>query len=171
MKTSELTIELNARLQPSDRNHHYGIPLKKHLEEIDFGSIVAAGTFRSSNGETESCDIAIETQKNTIQCRDKLIEFLNEIGIPKGSKIIWNYGRNEIEVGSKEGLALYMKPTDLSREILQKYNFNELMIEIGKLIEGIGRILSYWTSLQEIAFYLYGNSFEEMKMKITSFLN
>jgi hypothetical protein len=126
MKFSELTIQLNDRLQPKDRHKYFGIPIKNRLEEIGFGSIVAAGTLTLKNGEIEYCDIAIETNQNALECRDKLIEILNEIGTPKGSKIFWNECLEEIDVGSKEGLVLYLNRRELSREISQQYSLNEV---------------------------------------------
>jgi hypothetical protein len=86
MKYSELIIQLNARLLPKNRHQYFGIPIKNRLEEIGFGSIIAAGTLKSNNGEIEYCDIAVETNQNVLERRDKLIEILNEIGTPKGSK-------------------------------------------------------------------------------------
>jgi hypothetical protein len=171
MEISELTIQLNARLRPKDRHHYFGIPIKNRFEKIGFGSIIAAGTLTSKNGEIEYCDIAIETNQNALECRDKLIKILNEIGTPKGSKIFWNECREEIDVGSKEGLVLYLNGTDLSNEIYLKYSLNEVWREVDLLLQGIGRIMSYWSSQNEVALYLYGNSFEEMKKKITPFIN
>jgi hypothetical protein len=171
MESSELTIQLNARLLPKDRHQIFGIPIKNRLEEINFGSIIAAGTLRSEDGEIEYCDIAIETNQNVLECRDKLIEIFNEIGTPKGSKIFWNECLEETDVGSKEDLALYLNGTDLSNEIYLEYSLNEACREIDQLIQDVRRIMSSWSSPIEVAFYLYGNSFEEMKKKITPFIN
>jgi hypothetical protein len=94
-----------------------------------------------------------------------------KLELQKAQKIFWNECLEEFDIGSKEGLALYLNGTDLSNEIYVEYRLNEVWEEVDQFIQGVGRIMSTWSSPTEVAFYLYGDSFEEMKKKITPFIN
>ena len=59
---------------------------------------------------------------------------------------------------------------ELPEATYQSCDSNFVYGELDRLLEGEGRVLSYWQGPTETAFYMYGNSFEEMKRSIAGFL-
>ena len=67
------------------------------------------------------------------------------------------------EFGLWEGLAIYLNGTDLDPEVYANNDVNELIEQLQKAAEGIGRFDSYWQGGEETALYFYGESFAGMK--------
>ncbi|HWV09054.1 MAG TPA: hypothetical protein VN156_05900, partial [Pseudomonas sp.] len=70
-----------------------------------------------------------------------------------------------------EGLAIYLNGTDLEKTVYEECDSNVVYSELDRLTEGNGRVYSYWQGPTETAFYLYGNSFTEMKHLITELVD
>jgi len=51
----ELTVELNARLQPIHRGEMFEEPLENVLIQANAGEVLGGGTFMSATGEIEKC--------------------------------------------------------------------------------------------------------------------
>ena len=82
----ELTVELNAKLQPIHRGEMFEEPLENVLIQANVGEVLGGGTFMSATGEIEKCDITLEVKDDWIA---KVFAYLQRIKIiPKGSKII-----------------------------------------------------------------------------------
>ena len=140
------TLQLNAKLQPYDR-HDLEDLIEEFLSEGNLGATSGGGTMMDKNGEVEYCDIELEL--NSPEAVKELLHKLEEIGIPKGSKL---YGEDfSQEVGTAEGLAIYINGTDLPEEVYQNCDINEVYKNI------------------EEYFYING-SFAEAKEKIKNFV-
>lgn len=75
----------------------------------------------SKEGEIEYCDIEIELN-DTPNIVERLLQKLEEIGVPKGSKL---YNEDcSYEVGSLEGLGLYINGTDLPEQVYETCDIN-----------------------------------------------
>ena len=168
---SEMVIvELNARLQPIHRGEFFGDPLDIKLKEEELGEVSGGGSMVEASGEIEYCDLELslfETSDGTI---GKLVSLLESLGVPKGSKLSIAGSDVEREIGKAEGIAVYLNGTDLPEATYQTCDSNVVYSELDQLLEGKGRVMSYWEGPTETAFYMYGNSFEEMKQSIAGFL-
>lgn len=162
-----LTLHLNARFQPKHR-----FELEDALDEIfqenKAGEITGGGTSLKENGEIDSCDIEIDFSGGE-KGLEWLVNLLNTIGIPKGSALLGI--EPPIEVGTLEGLALYLNGTDLAEEIYKNCDINYAIEQLEQSIEGIGRMYSYRELDEFTALYFYGTSFSAMKEKMDFFIS
>ncbi|MFT4104973.1 MAG: DUF1266 domain-containing protein [Lacrimispora sp.] len=171
-----ITLHLNARLQPIDRGDVYEYDLDKTLKKYRMGEIVGGGTALGKDGEVEDCDIEISLKEDLIE---DFIGFVNSIPIPKGSYLMIDedtlsekdrFQRDKINVGQLEGLALYLNGSDLPKEVYESCDVNYVMEELEKILSDCGEMFSYFEGSTETALYFYGESFDKMKNRISSFI-
>lgn len=162
-----LTLKLNARLQPKHR-FELEDALQEILEKKQLGEVTGGGTAQNPDEEIMYCDIDIHLFNDDWECVEWLVNLLNRIGIPKDS--VLQGVDPEIEVGTLEGLAYYSNGVDLPAEIYQTCDINYVIERMEQAIEGIGRMYSYWEGNTYTALYFYGTSFSEMKEKIAPFV-
>lgn len=165
--TMELTLKLNARLQPK---HRFDLEdaLQEILEKEQMGEVTGGGTAQNPDGEIAYCDIEIYLVDDNVDHVKWLAELLNKMGIPKGS--VLQGIEPEIEVGTLEGLAYYSNGADLSDEVYETCDINYVIEQMEQAMEGIGSMYSYWEGPVYTALYFYGSSFAEMKKKIEPFI-
>jgi hypothetical protein len=96
---------------------------------------------------------------------------LQDIGAPKGSKIIIESTRSEIKFGAKEGIAIYLDGVNLPSEVYKNCDSNFVMEELERLTRQECGIHRYWQGPKETAFYLYGESFESIKTSLVDFID
>lgn len=157
------TLHLNAKLQPEDR-HDLEDLLNQLLQEQNLWEVTGWWNAIDPSGEPTSCDIEILTQKP-----ESLIELIEEIGVPIGSKLTWE--NFEQKIWELQGLALYLNGTDLPDHVYQNYDINEVDDQIFDLLEDAILLNSFYEGESETALYYYLDcSFEEAKTKITPFL-
>lgn len=164
----ELTLKLNARLQPKNR-FELEDALHEMLEREHMGEVTGGGTAQKSNGEIAYCDIEIHLIRDELGRVKWLADILNRIGIPKGS--ILQGLEQEIEVGTLEGLAYYSNGVDLPDEVYKTCDINYVIEQMEQAMEGIGRMYSYWEGDTYTGLYFYGSSFSKMKQKIEPFIS
>nr|WP_314287707.1 hypothetical protein [uncultured Capnocytophaga sp.] len=162
------TLQLNAKLQPLDRGDLDDL-LDEFLSEEDLGSTSGGGTLMSKEGEIEYCDIEIEL-KDTPYAVEKLLQKIEEIGVPKGSKL-YNKDFSQ-EVGVLEGLGLYINGTDLPEEVYETTDINVVFDTISEALKDILVVTSYYEGNKETALYFYvRGSFIEAKECIKDFID
>jgi hypothetical protein len=166
-----ITAHLNARLMPMDRGAIFEDPLDEVIQKSNIGHVDGGGTMQNKNGEIEYCDIELETQDLNDATLTKIVEVLEGLGAPKGSKLQFGDARAELPFGRCEGLAVYLNGTDLPDEVYQTSDVNFVYSEINRLLGEAGRILSHWAGPAETALYLYGPSFADMQKAIADFLS
>ena len=164
-----LTLQLNARLRPLDRGDIYEDPINAMLEEFCLGETTGGGTSVGGNNEVAYCDIEISISENTPYNLEKLELICNNIGIPKGSFL--RSADFKKPIGTLEGLVLYMNGTELADEVYENYDINVVIEKIDELLDSKGAMYSYNENLNDTALYYYGDSYEEMKGSIQSFLD
>ena len=154
-----VVLNLNARFQPMHR-HELEDALDEIMDRLGIGEVCGGGTALMPTKEVSSCDIEIDCDddKNTLE---KLVDIIDALGVPKGSRLILP-DSPEIPVGRLEGLALYLNGTDLPAEVYQSNDINDLIEQADTLLEGIGRIYSWWEGPAETALYFYGESYEKI---------
>lgn len=163
----EVTICLNARFQPMHR-HQLEDVLEELLKKKELGEPEGGGTVQMPSGEIESCEIVLllrDTGEETIR---ELVDMIDDLGVPKGSKI--RYEECTLPIGSMEGLALYLNGTDLPEEVYRVYDINSVIERLGSLLAESGRIYSYWEGARETALYFYGDSYAAMADRMKRFL-
>jgi hypothetical protein len=162
---------LNARAQPIDRGEVFEDPLDGVLQAAGIGNITGGGTQLGEEGEIQFCDLEISVPEASDAVLATIRKALEELGAPKGSKLIWNDGANELEFGSFEGLAVYLNGTDLPHSVYEQSDFGFVYEEFGRLLGNEGRVVSHWQGPTETALYLYGRSVETMLARIRPFLD
>lgn len=166
--TCYATLHLNARFQPADR-FELEDAIEATLEKLELGEVDGGGTAMSPSGEISSCDIEMCLKDNSQETIDKLSYILNRFGIPKGSKL--KYENGEVNVGTMEGLGLYLNGTNLPQETYKNCDINYVIEKINELLQNSGNMLSYWEGPSETALYFYGESYENMLKLMQPFLN
>ena len=162
---------LNARAQPLDRGEVFEDPLGDILEAAGAGKVTGGGTMLGEEGEIEFCDLEIMVPAATDAAIGVIREALEGLGAPKGSRLIWNDGANDVEFGTFEGLAVYLNGTDLPEEVYAQSDVNFVYDELGRLLGNEGRVVSHWDGPRETALYLYGRSADAMLARIRPFLD
>src|ERR1700692_5118016 len=89
-ESNYIVAQLNDKIMPIDRGDVYEDPLDELLKNKGYGSISGGGTLQSKSGEIEYCDVEIEIIKDDLTKEEisELIETLEALGAPKGSKLI-----------------------------------------------------------------------------------
>lgn len=162
---------LNARAQPLDRGEVFEDPLSDILQAAGIGEVTGGGTLLGEEGEIEFCDLEIMVPEATDAVLGAIREALEGLGAPKGSRLIWNDGANELEFGTFEGLAVYLNGTDLPDAVYEQSDASFVYEELGRLVGSEGRVVSHWNGPRETALYLYGRSAATMLARIRPFLD
>ncbi len=166
-----VTARLNAKLQPIDRGDYYEDPLTETLEKAGLGEVTGGGTQLSDDPYgIEFCDLEIRMNEVTEEGLAVIIKRLNDLGAPKGSRLIIESTGKQIPFGVAEGLAVYLNGTDLDDEVYRSCDVNFVIDEFDRLLAGKGAFRGYWEGDRETALFCYGASFSEMKAALADFL-
>lgn len=168
-----ITVTLNEKVKPIDRGDVYEDPLDDFLKERNVGEVTGGGTLQEKTGEISCCDIQVtlfgdEVDKTVIA---EIIDKLEDFGAPKGSKLFIDGSNEEIPFGKKEGLALYLDGQNLPKEVYEQSDINFVLSEIHRLTNTEPDADRFWEGEKETALYFYGQSFEQMKVQISEFVN
>lgn len=164
-------VRLNARLQPTHRGEHFEEPLADVMSELSLGEVTGGGTQLSGDDTGVSfCDIELTIPDAGETAVQSLIAALEELGAPKGSKLIIGDKGAETPFGAHEGLALFLNGTQLPDEVYQSCDINHVIAELDLLMGEKGRFRSYWEGSLDTALYCYGPSFEAMREAIEPLL-
>ncbi|MCL2332850.1 MAG: hypothetical protein FWC54_05140 [Actinomycetia bacterium] len=169
MRTTHITLNLNARLQPMHRGEYFEDAIDEKLSKARIGKIDGGGTLMSKSGEVDNCDIEITLSGSPKKSLPKLLSILESVPIPKGSKLLIA-DRSPLGIGDKEGLALYLNGTKLPDDVYATCDINLVVEKTGELLGEKGCLLSYWEGPEDTALYFYGDSFDEMNSLIKPFL-
>ncbi len=161
---------LNARLQPIHRGEFFEDPLDAALKADGRCEVSGGGTMGGPSGEIQYCDIEISGRELGAQVIALIVSTLDALGAPKGSKLKIEASGQEVPFGQAEGLAVYLNGTDLPDETYRDCDSNYVYAEFDRLLEGEGRVLSYWQGPRETAFYMYGRSFDRMSHLLSGFI-
>lgn len=162
-----VTARLNARLQPEHCQELFADPLAAWLMEAGQGAVGIGQSGVDAQGEVQHIDlrIALLDAKET----DAVVEALEELGAPLGSRLLLADGQ-ERGFGRLEGLALYLDGQNLADGVYEQCDPHEVFEQVGRAINGIGDVCSFWQGEAETALYLYGQSFQAMHQAIAGFL-
>jgi hypothetical protein len=162
-RTESVTAQLNARLMPIDRGD-FEDPLDEFLKERNLGEVTGGGTqLADEPAGIEYCDIEIELNAPSEASIAALVECLESLGAPKGSKLHLPTG-DPISFGINEGLAMFLDGITLPAAVYETSDVNQLIASANeRLARGGGRFFSHWQGSRETGLYFYGPSFEAMR--------
>lgn len=167
-----VTARLNAKLQPIDRGDYYEDPLSETLSAAALGEVTGGGTQLSENPYgIEFCDLEICVNEASEETLAVIIKRLNDLGAPKGSRLIIESTGKQIPFGVTEGLAVYLNGGDLEDEVYRTCDVNFVIDEFDRLLKGKGAFRGYWEGGQETALFCYGTSYSAMKAALEPFLD
>lgn len=166
-----LIARLNAKVQPIDRGDHYEDPLTETLQAKGLGEVTGGGTqLTDAPCGIEFCDLEICVHDASEETLAAIIARLNELGAPRGSRLIIEDTGKQIPFGVTEGLAIYLNGADLPDEVYRDCDVNHVIDQIDRLLKGKGAFRGYWEGERETALFCYGASFPEMKAALAPFL-
>jgi len=168
---SILVARLNARLQPVHRGELYEDPLDEELQRAKIGYVDGGGTSLRATGEIDTCDIELRVHNLSLETIRFVIDAIETLGAPKGSYLRIEAEGREIPFGAAEGLAVYLNGTDLPESTYAECDSNFVHDEFTRLLGSSGRVLSYWEGSTETALYMYGQSAEDIKSKLSDFIS
>jgi len=161
-------VQINIQLLPAQREAIFEAPLTAAL--AGRGEIRGGGTMQNDQGEITYCDLELSVPAATDELIRFLVETLEALGAPKKSMITVPGRQFELTFGKAEGLAVYLDGVGLPEETYRDCDPNVVYEEFERLLEGAGRIWSFWQNPTETAFYIYGGSFAIMKERLDPFL-
>jgi DNA-binding Lrp family transcriptional regulator len=172
LQNKYVVAQLNDKIMPIDRADVYEDPLDEFLKVKYYGEVSGGGTLQAENGEIKYCDVEIKLVDTlSKQAVEDIITKLEKLGAPKGSKLIIEETGEQVLFGKLEGMAVYLDGVNLSDEVYENLDVEELAGKI-KLLIGINSDtpIRHWQGNTETALYFYHNSFEKMKEAITELM-
>jgi len=169
--TLHITVQLNARLMPMDRGSLFEDPLDAELRAAGMGDTDGGGTQLTHSGEVDFCDVEIYVKDLSDETLATIVEILERLGAPKGSKLRSSGISSDVQFGRFEGLAVYLNGTNLPADVYKNCDSNFVYSEFNRLMGRAGKVFSHWQGPTETALYLYGPSFAEMQAAISDFLS
>ncbi len=167
-----IIAQLNEKVMPIDRGIVYEEPINQFLKEKRYGEVTGGGTFQEETGEVACCDIEIKLSTTDIDQTviRNIIDKIESLGAPKGSKLIIESTKEEISFGKKEGLALYIDGQNLPPEVYAECDINFVLSEVHRLTNIEPDADRNWEGEKETALYFFSDSFEEMRNSISDFI-
>lgn len=168
-----IVATINDKIMPIDRGEIYEDPLDEFIQANGIGEVTGGGTMQLESGEIEYCDIEIRLNNNTLSESQikSIIEKLESLGAPKGSKLTIEKTGEKIEFGIKEGLGIYLDGVNLDEEVYKTSDSNIVVSEIKRLANDTSETVRFWEGQTETGLYFYSDSFDKMKDSIQSFIN
>ncbi len=166
-----VTARLNAKVQPIDRGDYYEDPLTETLKAKGLGEVTGGGTQLSAEPcGIDYCDLEISVHEANEETLAAIVQRLNDLGAPRGSRLIVEATGKQIPFGATEGLAVYLNGTDLPDEVYRNCDVNHVIDEFDRLLAGKGAFRGYWEGERETALFCYGASYAEMKAALEPFI-
>ncbi len=163
---------INDKIMPIDRGEIYEDPLNEFIQANEIGEVTGGGTMQLESGEIEYCDIEIKLNNDKISENHikSIIEKLESLGAPKGSKLLIEKTGEKIEFGIKEGLGIYLDGVNLDEEVYKTSDSNIVVSEIKRLTNDTSETVRFWEGQTETGLYFYSDSFDKMNDSIQSLI-
>lgn len=166
-----VTARLNARVQPIDRGDYFEDPLDETLKAMNLGAVTGGGTqLADEPAGIEFCDIEILVNEAGDETLAAIAKRLEELGAPKGSRLIAENDGREIPFGTLEGIAVFLNGTELPDHVYADCDINHVIEEFNRLLAPDGAFRGHWQGSAETGLYCYGKSFAAMKEALSPFL-
>ena len=166
-----ITARLNARVQPIVRGGYFEDPLDKTLKEQKLGAVTGGGTqLADEPAGIEFVDLEIVVAKADDTTVQLIIERLEQLGAPKGSKLIIESTGVEQPFGTHEGMAVFLDGANLAPEVYAQCDINHVIAELDRLMDEKGKFKGFWEGSKATGLYCYGPSYEAMRAAVEPFL-
>ncbi|HSG94610.1 MAG TPA: hypothetical protein VLA28_03765, partial [Afifellaceae bacterium] len=116
------------------------------------------------------CDLEIRVNELNAETLAAIVKRLEDLGAPKGSKLIPDGDAPEIAFGRYEGIGVFLNGTDLPDAVYEECDVNHVIERFDQLLAENGAFRGYWQGSREPALYCYGPSFATMKAALGPFL-
>lgn len=156
-----ITVNLNMRLQPKDREILIDKPFEAFLLKRKLGKLISSRSYLADNGSVEGYDFQIELDEHAHLAT--VMDELNALGAAKGSSI--QIDETITPFGDNEGLALFLDRR-LPENITAENSLNALYLNIERALSGQGAWLSTCKLEHEFALFFYGRSFVRMRERL-----
>lgn len=167
-----LTARLNARIQPIDRGDYFEDPLDETLNELSLGAVTGGGTqLADEPAGIEFVDLEIVVADASETTLQTIVARLEQLGAPKGSKLIVESTGAEHPFGTHEGMAVFLNGADLPPEVYAECDVNHVIAELDRLMGEGGKFKGYWEGSKETGLYCYGLSFTAMRAAVEPLLS
>jgi hypothetical protein len=172
-QSNYIIAQLNDKIEPVGRYEIYEQALDELLNRKCYGEVSGGGTLQTETGEIHSCDLEIRLVDVKIDriIVEEIINKLEDLGAPKGSKLIIKATNEETAFGKLEGLAVYLDGVGLSDDVYKNSDPEFIISEISRLTGTKSDWIRYWQGNTETGLYFYGQSFNEMKNSIAHFIS
>jgi len=164
-----ITARLNSRVQPIARGDLFEDPLHDALQSQAVGEVTGGGTQLSDEGGVDFCDVEILVAAANDDTIGKIKTKLEDLGAPKGSKLIVENDGQEIPFGVNEGVAVFLNAVSLPDEVYEQADLGQIIEDIDNSLGDDGAFKDAWDGETESALYFYGPSFDAMKSKIEAY--
>jgi hypothetical protein len=163
-------VRLYEYLEPIDRGERYEDPLNERLQAEDLGEVTGGGSQMDENFKIKFVDLEVNL-KDCDGSLSKLIAYLEDLGAPKGSEILFERDGTEqkIEFGRTEGLALILD-AKLPAELWEKH-VDEVWPGLQALLskDGVGELHGTYANEEVTEVYIYGRSRERIAEALSLF--
>lgn len=169
-KTNEeypATLHLNARIMPMFRSDLED-SIDNLLQKNRLGFVLPGGSKLSEDGEINGCDINLIIYSIDVENIKNIIDLIYPFGVPKKSK--FSVGGQDISIGYLEGMAIYINGSDLSDEVYENNDINEVIEKFNTLLENKGGLFGHQRLEKYTGLYYYGKSYEEMMTCISEII-
>ena len=163
-----IVAQLNAKLMPIDRGDVFEDPLDDVLQKGNLGSVTGGGTMQAADPSDgiKYIDLEICVQDDGPETQNTIITELERLGAPKGSILRVEETGTEVSFGTFEGLLLSINGTDLSAEVYESSDINELIEDLRDALGESHAYMGYWQGPKNTDLFFYGPSYESMAEKI-----
>ncbi len=172
-KSGQIIIaRLNDKILPVDRGLLYEDPLDIFLKEQRIGKVTGGGTQLTSDKEIEyaEIEIMITGRMNILETTQSVIDKLEQLGAPKGSKLI--YENQEICFGKREGMAVYFDKSNTTDKDSSQYDVDDIASSLANLIDtGIENQRYMELKNNKTLLCFYKDSFEDMRNSIAEYID
>ena len=165
-KEQFLTVRINDKCEPIDRGDIYEDPLDEALQKAKLGEVTGGGSQLNESYKIEYCELEIAVTGDLEKTKQLIVNVLNEIGIPKGSKLI--HEDDEIAFGNKDVMAVSFSNL-LADEVYDNNDINDVLEKLHQLLGDNGEMANHQATNDETIVYFKGHSFQMMKESIAAY--
>ena len=158
IKEIYVLLSLNMRLSQEDRMKLYEDYLDDVVQEKGYGYVTGGGTWLEK-GEPSISEVEFYIYSNKLN--DFITLMKENETIAKGSYL--EYNEEKVSIGTLEGLVFSINKK------LDNDSINKLANEVTEALKENGKYYSHYIGENSTNLYLYGKSFDTMKIKIEEY--
>jgi len=151
-----IVLQVNDKCRPLARGELYEEPLENFLKIGKVGKFIGSGTALKENIDPWYCELEFSVKDISNTAIEKLKEGIENIGIPKGSRLILE-DNQEISLGTLEGVIVNLNYSNAPENILDETDFQLLWDGVATSVEPYGNYHDDVNRNGATSIYYYGN--------------